>query len=188
MNSWKKGMIFSLLVSSAFAGQTQEPAANILVIDSFENGTWGSMGKATASAKIGKTAMICDRSGKPWVVTKSLAMTDWSRYTFLSFWLNNENKDVPGKKLFVKVNSPQPGEDPVKTANYYKAIVPLDFQGWKQIRIPLDKFFKIRKPAGWNAVKQLEFSIDCFEPSTGSTPSVILDEISLGTETPESNQ
>ncbi|AHF93302.1 sugar-binding protein [Opitutaceae bacterium TAV5] len=71
---------------------------------------------------------------------------DWSAYEAISIWINAEKAN--GQVInFTAGSSGTNGE-----GDYFIAQVTVDWTGWKQVIIPLERFIRNRSPKGWNAI------------------------------------
>lgn len=158
--------------------------AESVLFDDFESGVWKEHAKRTTFAKEGSYAMDCGsvRRGKPWLVAKDLDRFDASGYKAISFWLFNEaDRD---KKIFITISSiPDAEYDQARAekrfdnGNYFLVSVDLAFSGWQEITVPFNRFAKIRSPKGWNAIDNIQISMDTREAATNESTTVIIDDM-----------
>jgi len=79
-------------------------------------------------------------------------LTDWSSYHTLELSIYAER---PNETLITIAAYPEPLES--DEASYYFYRIPVDWSGWKEFSIPLEKFSPVRSPDGWSKISRLEF-------------------------------
>ncbi|MEK6795739.1 MAG: endo-1,3-alpha-glucanase family glycosylhydrolase [Spirochaetota bacterium] len=177
----KCALIALIAVHAILASLTADDS---VVFDDFETGVWKEHAKRTSFAKEGSYAMDCGgvRKGKPWLVAKDLDRFDASGYKAITFWLYNEADR--GKKIFITISSIPDTEyekaradNKFDSGNYFLASIDLNFNGWQKTVIPFNRFAKIRSPKGWNALDNIQISMDTREPSTNESTSIIIDDM-----------
>lgn len=99
---------------------------------------------------------------------------DWSDFNLLRMWLHNA-KSVPARFMIIV-----PSENPVTEGmDYWSYGVRLDFEGWKEIVLPVGGKTGSRSPRGWDEVDGLRFTATGWGNSPHPEADVIIDEIRL---------
>jgi hypothetical protein len=62
---------------------------------------------------------------------------------------------------------------------YYRAPIPIDFEGWKEVTIPLDKFSPANNPVGWNQITALNLSAKGWGSEPDANTTLIIDGLHL---------
>lgn len=86
---------------------------------------------------------------------------------------------MPAKKDGVSVHLCVESRPDSGAFAYYRAPVPLDFEGWKEFTIPFDKFGASGNPIGWNKVDTLYFSAKGWGSTPNNDLSIIIDGLHL---------
>ena len=77
---------------------------------------------------------------------------DWTEYRALGFWLFSEQ--ATGNKLIVTFTS----EDPdTEGGDYFVLYDQVDWAGWREFELVLDRLAPARRPAGWHQIEAIHF-------------------------------
>ncbi len=107
------------------------------------------------------------------IVTASIPH-DWSQYTFLSLWIFSEKANRAAIELVCyseDVNSPDD--------DYYKKEIVIDWEGWKLIEIPFDKFTPTRKPLVWDRITYIKIASTGWGHTAMTDTVLHLDDLKL---------
>lgn len=96
--------------------------------------------------KEGQASGKWEPSKEPWIHLRNCPK-DWSPYTMLSVWIYAEN--AVGQKINWSLSSPNTNGD----GDYFLYQMTVNWEGWKQVEIDLDKFRKGRDAKGMNAIE-----------------------------------
>ena len=100
-------------------------------------------------------------------------VTDWTPYTYFCFWVYNAKKsNRPGYILI------RPGSAGNTWEHHFEYIFPIDFKGWREIRIDFKgkKGFGKTGKADWAAIQEVQL----YHPgTTGIAIEVVLDDMHL---------
>jgi len=94
---------------------------------------------------------------------------DWTEYDQLEFWCYS-HKDT-GARIMLRLPSENPETD---GWDYYWTVVPIDWQGWKQFRIPLHGLAANREPVGFSKIDALCFAAEGWEDLLRQAPGTRL--------------
>ena len=99
---------------------------------------------------------------------------DWSRFNLLRLWLHNA-KSLPARFMILV-----PSENPATEGmDYWGYGVRLDFEGWKEIVLPIGRKGGTRSPRGWDQVDGLRFTASGWGNVPHPEADVIIDDVRL---------
>jgi len=96
---------------------------------------------------------------------------DFSKYKSLTFRMYSA--EASGNKIVVVVTCKNPNK-----SGYLSSII-VDWKGWKNIVLPLDKFKTFNKPEGWNEIHSLSFNFKGWGANPNPTATYYFDDIRL---------
>lgn len=100
--------------------------------------------------------------------------TDWSEYTFLSFWAYSAVANDTGIEFAIYSE-----DDSTSADDYYKKEVVIDWEGWRLFEIPLHEFRATRDPIGWHKVDYIKIASSGWGHTPDETTELIFDEMKL---------
>lgn len=159
------GVVMAVLAAvSAWCG-----AASEIVFEDFEKGApWRHGEIEKERVKEGKRALRWDTTKKH-LIDSPRASLDFSPFEELRFQAWSPRKfDREMQIVFVS------------QGGYYAYVWPMDWEGWKEVRIPLVKATKAHAPAGWDRIMSIGFRAkrrDDPEPPEGMV--LVLDDFRL---------
>lgn len=125
-------------------------AADVWVIDDFEQGAWEGTTQSTEHVKQGRHAARWSdlKSNTTLRVHTPRIPKDWTRYDRLTFWLHSAKAN--GQRLTIVCNSENKD---AKGWDYYVHHLTVDWQGWRLISLKRDRELRgARKPRGWDQI------------------------------------
>lgn len=112
---------------------------------------------------------------------------DWSAYDTLAMWIHSEQATNAVMMLLLYSENPQ--SDPL---DYYKRVVRIDWEGWKELRLPKWAFDidAGRQPVGWNKIDSIRFAFEGWEAIVKHVPGTVLrfDDIRVLRSEPEADR
>ncbi|MDX9980052.1 MAG: heparinase II/III family protein [Lentisphaeria bacterium] len=147
-------MRFALSVLLALGmGVLAEAPAPLVLLDSAESiGAWRGLKAVPAPERPGETAAQWAGAGTGGVATLEPVPADWSAHHVLCFDLHAEG--AKGASFILNAVS---DPEPEGRSNYFLHKLVVDWEGWREVRIPLIDFQRTRTPEGWQAVDSLTF-------------------------------
>ena len=110
--------------------------------------------------------------GERWVHIEP-EITDWTPYTYFCFWVHNEKKTQRPGYIFIR-----PGITGSLWENHFEYIFPIDFTGWREVRIEFagKKGFGKTGKVEWSSIEEVQLH----HPGvSGVAIDVILDDMHL---------
>ncbi len=99
---------------------------------------------------------------------------DWSRFNLLRLWIHNA-KPVPARFMILI-----PSENPdTEGMDYWSYGVRLDFQGWKELILPIGIKGGTRSPRGWDQIDGLRFAATGWGNVPHPEADVLIDDVRL---------
>ncbi|NLF69331.1 MAG: hypothetical protein GX575_09790 [Candidatus Anammoximicrobium sp.] len=99
---------------------------------------------------------------------------DWSRFNLLRLWIHNA-RPLPARFMILV-----PSENPdTEGMDYWGYGVRLDFEGWKEIVVPIGNRGGTRSPRGWDQVDALRFTAAGWGNVPQAEADVIIDDVRL---------
>lgn len=99
---------------------------------------------------------------------------DLRSYTHVQFACRAMSRDITRIGVAFLCNNPK-----TRVRDEYRAFVPVDWQGWKTVRIPLDSLTKVGEPTELAQAKQMAFRISWSAADSGAKQEVGIDEVAL---------
>ncbi|MEM7114627.1 MAG: heparinase II/III family protein [Chloroflexota bacterium] len=100
--------------------------------------------------------------------------TDWSDYTFISFWAYSEVANDAGIEFVLYSETDRtPGDD------HYKREIIIDWTGWRLFEIPLHEFSSVREPVGFHKIDYIKIASSAWGHQPDETTELIFDEMKL---------
>ncbi|MGQ9732427.1 MAG: tetratricopeptide repeat protein [Candidatus Zipacnadales bacterium] len=158
-------LLLSPIVIAALPGGTQETA--FISIDDMEGdiaARWCDA-KNTAATTLEPDEQIVkegELSGRwdPAVASPSIYLaapempTDWTHPGALELFVHSEKATGAVFAIVLGSNNPATaGED------YYRCLVPVDWEGWRMLHLEPRSFSRIGEPVGWQQIDRLQFAI-----------------------------
>ncbi len=100
--------------------------------------------------------------------------TDWSTHNTLEFQLHSAK--ATGSRFLVYVGSENPATE---GADYYSAMITLDFSGWRSFQFAFAEMGESRSPLGWAQIAELSFVASGWENTPHPEAVVIVDDVRL---------
>lgn len=131
------------------------PAARAadLALDDFEGdlARWGKgLAPETRQVKEGRQSARWEVERAPHV-TRTDIPHDWSEYGALAFWAYSERKT--GSQIVLQAVSENPASE---GGDYFAHYFRVDWEGWREFRLPLDRLVVARSPVGWHQVESIQ--------------------------------
>lgn len=104
---------------------------------------------------------------------------DWSTHNTLEFQLHSAK--ATGSRFLVYVGSENPATE---GADYYSAMVMLDFTGWRTFQFAFAELGESRSPLGWKQITELSFVASGWGNTPHPEAVVIVDDVRLNWTTP----
>jgi len=160
------------LAGSALAAPAEPPAP--LVLSACEDaGEWNGGALETILVKEGKAAIR-------WAHAESSRLSlrqvppDWSRHNTLELQLHSLK--ATGSRFLVYIGSENPATE---GADYYSAMITLDFTGSRAFQLPFSEMGVARSPLGWNQITDLSFTASGWDNTPNPEAVVIVDDVRL---------
>ena len=99
---------------------------------------------------------------------------DWSAYNTLEFQLHSAK--ATGSRFLVYVDSENPATE---GADYYSAMITLDFAGWRTFQLPFAEMGEARSPLGWNQIRGLSFTAAGWDNTPHPEAVVVMNDVRL---------
>lgn len=145
-------IIFTALLAASSVFSAVSPDFQALL--GFEKTGWKGIELSEKNVKEGKSSGLW----KDHLQNKSISIDaidhDWSGYNELRLWMFSEKNT--GESLMLILNS---RKDP-KVFSYYSYPLTVNWDGWKEIKIPFKKFSASRDPAGWKQIDSIMITAD----------------------------
>jgi len=105
---------------------------------------------------------------------------DWSGFNLLRMWIHNA-KPLPARfMIIVSSENPQTGG-----MDYWSYGVKLDFQGWKEVVLPIGTKGGTRSPRGWDQIDAVRFTASGWSNTPHPEADVTIDDIRLEYDPPQ---
>ena len=117
-------------------GPTLEPDTEV-VKDGEQSGRW--------DPEVGARQMYLDPEGMP---------TDWASLGALELWVHSEK--ATGAVFAIAAHSENPDVD---GEDYYRCLIPVDWEGWRFLHLEPRSFSVGREPLGWDSIDSLRLAI-----------------------------
>ena len=99
---------------------------------------------------------------------------DWSRFNLLRLWIHNA-RSLPARFMILV-----PSENPeTEGMDYWSYGVRLDFQGWKELILPIGATGGTRSPRGWDQVDGLRFTATGWGNTPHPEADMLIDDVRL---------
>lgn len=105
---------------------------------------------------------------------------DWSQFNYLNLWLHCAEPVGEPIVLYMQSRSPQAPED-----DAYLVGIPLQWQGWKLVTLPLADMVKLREPLGWQQVERFCLYSDSYGAHAVKGTALGFDRIWLSKQPPK---
>ncbi|CAN5497417.1 hypothetical protein BH09VER1_BH09VER1_43060 [soil metagenome] len=120
----------------------------------FETGDWTGIELTAEQVKTGAQSGLWKDHQQNKSVSSGKIPHDWSEFSEMRLWIFNAGKK-PISMMVVLVSR----EDP-KAFSYFGYRLTADWEGWKEVSIPLVSFQGRNDPAGWQKIDSVMFSVD----------------------------
>jgi hypothetical protein len=100
--------------------------------------------------------------------------SDWSTWNALSFWVHSAVSNGAVIAISIGSTNQHPGD------GYFK-LVTLDWQGWRQLVLPLSTFSRNRSPKGWGAVTSFTLMTEGYGAKSKPDTVLFIDAMRLET-------
>lgn len=120
------------------------------------------------------------KAGIRWVHAESASLAlrrvtaDWSAYNTLEFQLYSVK--ATGSRFLVYIGSENPASE---GADYYSAMVALDFTGWRTFRFPFSEMGVARSPLGWTQITQFRLHASGWDNTPHPEAVVVVSDLRL---------
>ncbi|MBT3290961.1 MAG: hypothetical protein HN380_26690, partial [Victivallales bacterium] len=143
-------LAFALLVLGHVALAAPVP---LVLLDEAESiADWRGLKAVAEPARAGKVVARWDGAGTGATATMEPAPADWSKHNLLCVDLHAAG--AKGATFILNaVSDPEAG----KRANYFIYQLTVDWDGWREVRIPFSRFGRARQPEGWQAIDSFTF-------------------------------
>ncbi|MBN8218103.1 MAG: hypothetical protein J0L75_15790 [Spirochaetes bacterium] len=170
--------VFFLFVAGVLTAEEQATAQPALSPEEakvlgFEGEGWSGLEWVAEPVKEGKKAGLWKDHLRNKTVQSAGIPHDWSGFGALVFWMHSAKKT--GEQVMLILNS---RKDP-KVFSYYSYSLKVDWEGWKEVSIPLKKFSPSRDPAGWAKIDNLQFVVDGWGLTPNPESILVLDGMRL---------
>lgn len=99
---------------------------------------------------------------------------DWSRFNQVRLWVHNA-KPVP-TRLMIIASSENPATE---GSDYWGYPIRLNFQGWKELVLPVGRSGGARSPRGWDQIDNLRFTASGWGNTPHAEADLIIDDLRL---------
>ena len=114
-------------------------------------------------------------------ISRSDIPHDWTEYRALHFWLFSGQ--ATGNKLVITFSSENPDTD---GGDYFVVYGTVDWAGWREFTLVLDRLAPARSPVGWHQVEAIHFHTRGWGQESPVAGTVLyLDDMRLLSRTPE---
>ena len=105
---------------------------------------------------------------------KFLNPQDWSAYQTLAFNLYSERNTGSSFVLIIASEN-----DETEGGDYFSLKVPIDFRGWKSVKVPLADLRVSRQPVGFGKIDAVKLRADGYSQTVAPDTVVVLDGLSI---------
>jgi chondroitin AC lyase len=148
-------IVFCLLGFAAGpASAKTEPGAAETVTLGFDAGDWSGIELSADHVKTGTCfALWKDHPTNKFISSRKIPH-DWRGFEEMRFWICNAGKKPLSVMIVLESRT-----DP-KAFSYFGYRLTIDWDGWKEVVIPIAYFEPTRDPAGWQKIDSVTLSVD----------------------------
>ena len=166
---WVAMLAIGLLACGVWAAESDQ----VLLDEGDTIANWKGVQNVADPVKTGETAAKWTGANTGRAIRIEEMPHDWSGYSKLVLDLHSAKAN--GGTIIVTATSP--GEN--KKGDYYISKIVTDWEGWKTIELPFDKFTNARKPTGWNSITALNFHTKGWNHEPKEDTELVLDNVRL---------
>lgn len=139
----------------------------------FETGDWKGIELSTDQIKTGTHSGLWKDQAQNKSVSTGNIPHDWSAFDEMRLWIYNAGKK-PVPMVIVLLSRDDP-----KAFSYFSYRLTVDWEGWKEVVIPLAYFDSRNAPAGWQKIDSMMFSVDGWGLKPDPAAVLYLDGLTL---------
>lgn len=146
-------LVFSALLFAGLCVLAEAPPPLVLLGDGESIGQWRGFDAVAAPDRPGEVAAKWEGAGTGRTATLDPVPADWSGHHVLCFDLH-----AAGAKgaSFVVYAASEPAAAETG-GNYFMQRLVVDWEGWREVRLQLLNFSRVRQAEGWNAIDSVTF-------------------------------
>ncbi|MEK6795636.1 MAG: heparinase II/III family protein [Spirochaetota bacterium] len=168
--SIRTALVRIITVSFSFTAALDDAS---LATFGFEAANWSGIELSSVQKKQGKTSGLWKEHEKNKSIGTEKFVHDWSGFSEMRLWIYSEKNT--GETMIIILNS---RTDP-KVFSYFSAQIVVNWQGWKEVKLPFRKFGVSRDPAGWQQIDSISITVDGWGLKPHPESTLYMDDMRL---------